>query len=97
MENVVIFYDHSEHFTAIWYNLHMAFWYSLWSFGEFFPLFGMLYREKSGNSASDNGSQKLETVLISVPKREEPVFSPAENPILISMKQIGDSSRIEIR
>jgi hypothetical protein len=21
MENVVIFYDHLEHFTAIWYNL----------------------------------------------------------------------------
>jgi hypothetical protein len=21
MENVVIFYDHSEYFTAIWYNL----------------------------------------------------------------------------
>jgi hypothetical protein len=26
MENVVIFYDHLEHFTAIWYNL--------WPFGK---------------------------------------------------------------
>jgi hypothetical protein len=32
MENVVIFYDHLEYITAIWYNL----WYSLWSFGIFF-------------------------------------------------------------
>jgi hypothetical protein len=25
MENVVIFYDHLEYITAIWYNLHTAY------------------------------------------------------------------------
>jgi hypothetical protein len=34
MENVAIFYDNLEYFTAIWYSF-MAFWYSLLSFGIF--------------------------------------------------------------
>jgi hypothetical protein len=38
MENVVIFYDHLEHFTAIWYNL--------WPFGIVCCHFD---QEKSGN------------------------------------------------
>jgi hypothetical protein len=44
MENVVIFYDHLEYFTAIWYNL--------WPFGTFcghlvyFLRFGMFGTRK---------------------------------------------------
>jgi hypothetical protein len=34
-KNVVIFNDHLEYFTDIWYIKYMAFWYSLWSFGIF--------------------------------------------------------------
>jgi hypothetical protein len=37
MENVVIFYNHLEYFTAIWYNLWPFGIGSLWSFGTFFP------------------------------------------------------------
>jgi hypothetical protein len=39
MENVGIFYDRLEHFTAIWCNLWLfgIVWYSLWSFVVFFP------------------------------------------------------------
>jgi hypothetical protein len=50
MENVSIF-GHLEYFTAIWYN------FNLWPFGivcghlAFFPRFGMMYQEKSGNPA----------------------------------------------
>jgi hypothetical protein len=41
-------YGHMVYFMAIRYNL--------WSFGIFFPRFGMLYGEKSGNPAkSDSG------------------------------------------
>jgi hypothetical protein len=29
VENIGIFYDHMEYFTAICYNLHMTVWYSL--------------------------------------------------------------------
>jgi hypothetical protein len=49
MENVGIFYDHLEYFTAIWYNL--------WTFvivcGHlvFFPNSVCLHQEKSGNPA----------------------------------------------
>jgi hypothetical protein len=49
MENVVIFYDHLEYFTAIWYNL--------WPFGivcgnlVYFYVLICLDREKSGNPA----------------------------------------------
>jgi hypothetical protein len=38
MENVGVIYDHLEYLMAIWYNLHMAVWYSFWSFGIFFRL-----------------------------------------------------------
>jgi hypothetical protein len=44
MENHVIFYDHLEFFTAIWYNL--------WSFGIFFYVLVRLDQEKSGNSGA---------------------------------------------
>jgi hypothetical protein len=36
MENAVMFYDHLEYFTAIWYNLWPFCVHSLWSFGIFF-------------------------------------------------------------
>jgi hypothetical protein len=38
------FYGQMVHFVVIWYIL--------WSFGIFFPRFGMLNREKSGNPAN---------------------------------------------
>jgi hypothetical protein len=49
MENFVLFYDNLEYLTAIWYNLlpfgvvcgHLV----------YFPRFGMLHQEKSGNPA----------------------------------------------
>jgi hypothetical protein len=49
VENVVIFYDHLEYFTAIWYNI--------WPFGKVCGIFGLVYfsvlvcldQEKSGN------------------------------------------------
>jgi hypothetical protein len=42
MENVVIFYDHFEYFTAIWYTLWQVGTYSMRSFRTFFHfgLFG---------------------------------------------------------
>jgi hypothetical protein len=53
MENVVIFMaSFSMYFAAKLYIL-IAIWYILWLFGIFFPLFGMLYREQSGNPAFD--------------------------------------------
>jgi hypothetical protein len=36
-----LFYCHLVYFAAIWY--------SLWYFGIYFPRFGMLHQEKSGN------------------------------------------------
>jgi hypothetical protein len=42
---VGIFYDHLERFTAIWYSLYMTMWYSLWSFGIFFPFLYVLDQE----------------------------------------------------
>jgi hypothetical protein len=48
MEDVGIFYGHLVHFTVICYIL--------WTFGivrgnlVYFPRFGILYQEKSGNS-----------------------------------------------
>jgi hypothetical protein len=41
MENVGVFYDHLEYFTAIWYNL--------WPFVAFWYIFSFLDPEKSGN------------------------------------------------
>jgi hypothetical protein len=38
-----IFYDHLVYFMAIWYTLL--------SFGMFYPRFGMLHQGKSGNPA----------------------------------------------
>jgi hypothetical protein len=35
----------------------MAIWYNLWSFGIFFPRFGTMYLEKSGNSADTEDGQ----------------------------------------
>jgi hypothetical protein len=49
MENTGIFCGHLEYFTVLWYIL--------WTFGNvvviwyIFPRFGILYKEKSGNSA----------------------------------------------
>jgi hypothetical protein len=54
MENVVIFYDQLEHFTAIWYNL--------WPFGivcchlVIFFILVCLVQEKSGNPDLDSFS-----------------------------------------
>jgi hypothetical protein len=33
----------------------VAIWYILWSFAIFYPFFGMLYEEKSGNPANALG------------------------------------------
>jgi hypothetical protein len=44
MADVCIFGGHLDYFTA--------FWFTLWQFGNFFPRFGMLYHEKSGNPGS---------------------------------------------
>jgi hypothetical protein len=47
LENVNIFYGHLEYFAEIWEVL--------WPFGKFvliwyiFPVFGIVYQEKSGN------------------------------------------------
>jgi hypothetical protein len=49
MENVVVFYDHLEYFTVIWYKLWPFGVPSLWSFGIFFPVLVCLHQEKSGN------------------------------------------------
>jgi cytosine/uracil/thiamine/allantoin permease len=49
MVNVVIFYDHLEHFTAIWYNL--------WPFGtvcgHLVYFLVCLEQEKSGNPSNN--------------------------------------------
>jgi hypothetical protein len=50
MEHAGIFDNHLEHFRAIWYILRpfdnvVVIWYA------FFPLFGTLCQEKSGNPA----------------------------------------------
>jgi hypothetical protein len=51
MEDVGIFYGHLVYFTASWYIL--------WTYGTicghlvYFSLFGMLYREESGNPGSE--------------------------------------------
>jgi hypothetical protein len=37
---------------AIWHIYIMSIWYILFSFVYFFPIFGMLYREKSGSPAA---------------------------------------------
>jgi hypothetical protein len=51
MENVGVYYDHVEYFTAIWYNL----WPFVKNCGHlvFFPTLLCLDREKSGNPAAD--------------------------------------------
>jgi hypothetical protein len=49
IENVVILYDHLEYLSAIWYNLHTAFWHRLWAFGTFTSVLVCLDQEKSGN------------------------------------------------
>jgi hypothetical protein len=45
MENIGIFYAHLEYFAAIWYNLPMPVWYSLWSFGIAFPIWYVLTKK----------------------------------------------------
>jgi hypothetical protein len=45
MENAVIFYDHLEYFSIIWYKF-IDVWLSLWSFGIFFK-FGNVWAEKN--------------------------------------------------
>jgi hypothetical protein len=42
MEDVGVFYRHLVYFLTIWYRYHVVIWY-------IFPLFGILYQEKSGN------------------------------------------------
>jgi hypothetical protein len=43
-----VFYGYLVYFVASWYIYIMVIWY-------IFPRFGMLYREKSGNPASNAG------------------------------------------
>jgi hypothetical protein len=45
MEDVVIFYGHLVYFAAIWYK---CLWTFIWY--RYFPRFGSLYQEKSGNT-----------------------------------------------
>jgi hypothetical protein len=62
MEDAGVFCDHLIHFMVIWYILwsfrtfygrlvhYIAIWYILWPFWyRYFPSFGMLHQEKSGN------------------------------------------------
>jgi hypothetical protein len=49
MDNVVIFYDHFEHFMAIWHNTYMAAWYSFVVIWYIFHILVCLNQEKSGN------------------------------------------------
>jgi hypothetical protein len=51
IDDVGIFCGHLEYFTTILCICFMALWYSLLSFGNFLPRFGMLYQVKSGNPA----------------------------------------------
>jgi hypothetical protein len=58
MENDGTFYGHSVHFTV--------FCYILWTFGIvscgnliYFPRFGILYQEKSGNPATHRATQSF--------------------------------------
>jgi hypothetical protein len=53
MENVGIYYDNLEYFTAIWYNLWL-FVFKLWSFGIFFPTLVCLDQEKTGNPVDED-------------------------------------------
>jgi hypothetical protein len=53
LENVVLFYVHLEYFADIWYIL-MTIWYILCSLGAFFPGFGIMHQEKSGNPGKDS-------------------------------------------
>jgi hypothetical protein len=41
---------------ATWYNLGMAVWYSLWSFGIFFPIW---YAQTKKNLATLSASERL--------------------------------------
>jgi hypothetical protein len=59
MENVGIFYDHLEYFTALWYNLWPFGIGSLWSFSIFFP-FWYVWTKK--NLATLNWLQVLSVV-----------------------------------
>jgi hypothetical protein len=59
MENVGIFYDHPEYFTAIQNNLWQFGICSLCSFGIFFPNLECLDQEKSGNPGADQRLKKL--------------------------------------
>jgi hypothetical protein len=52
MENVGLFYDHLVYFT-------MAIWYILWQFSIFFPRFGILAQEKSGNPGPQIDLQEM--------------------------------------
>jgi hypothetical protein len=48
MENVGVFYCHLEYLKANWYTNYMAFLYFS-GLLVYFPRFGRLYHEKSGN------------------------------------------------
>jgi hypothetical protein len=56
MEDVGNFYGQFVYFAAKYF---MNSWYYLWSFGRFFPLFGMLYLEKSGNPGREEDAPEL--------------------------------------
>jgi hypothetical protein len=45
MEDDGIFYEKLVYFTAIWYTYFIAFWYVLWQFGIFFPLWYVVPRK----------------------------------------------------
>jgi hypothetical protein len=64
MEDVGVYYGHLVYFVAIWdiswlfgtFCGHLVYFVAIWDiswlFGIFFPRFGMLYQEKSGNPAT---------------------------------------------
>jgi hypothetical protein len=51
LENVDIFYGHLEYFMTIWHIVC--------SFGTFFPGFGVMHQEKSGNPGREPGQAFL--------------------------------------
>jgi hypothetical protein len=73
MENVGIYYDHLEYFTAILYHL-WPFLKSLWSFGYFFLVLECLYEQNLATLVGKNTTgfsqvSKPVDLLKNAPKR----------------------------
>jgi hypothetical protein len=66
MEDVGILYGHLVYSLAIWI--------SLWYFGIYFPRFGMLHQEKSGNPVSDATLRKTEVSFTNIGPFDHPTI-----------------------